>query len=372
MRLWLASVLVADLPGLLEYMGVENVREMGDEIYGLCPMHIARVGYQQNRPHWSMNKRTGLHSCFSCGWKGNLLTFVMQLQHCSWERARRIVKKYGVDSALNTEWTVEPVIEEFSLDVQLRMFERPSTALLNERQISAESADRFGVRWSSDFDGWVLPIRSPGPYGKLIGWQLKAGHKVRNFPRGIKKSATVFGAEYLEDFDGAPAGHAAVLVESPLDAVYLYGCGLKASFASFGAAVSDAQMSLLVEHYDCVVLALDNDKAGLAAIDWLVPRWIGRTRLEVIGYAPDSPKDVGEMTSDQVLTAIGSSISGWQWMEQREGAQTKAKGTAGAVQVSARCGRSNGRAQEAPRSNGDGARQDGGHNRRRRASHRSR
>jgi hypothetical protein len=42
-------------------------------------MHHIRTGRADNSPSWWINTETGMHICFSCGYKGNLLQLVCDI-----------------------------------------------------------------------------------------------------------------------------------------------------------------------------------------------------------------------------------------------------------------------------------------------------
>ena len=69
---------------------------------------------------------------------------------------------------------------------------------------------------------------------------------------------TLFGLSAIQRYDEA------VLVESPLDAVRLYGLGIPA-VAALGAWVSADQIQLLSRNFGTVYMAMDNDKVGREA-----------------------------------------------------------------------------------------------------------
>jgi DNA primase len=64
-----------DIEKVLLRLGVDG-SQRNREITGLCPMHLERVGRQDNNPSWSINTETGVHHCFSCGYKGILLGLI--------------------------------------------------------------------------------------------------------------------------------------------------------------------------------------------------------------------------------------------------------------------------------------------------------
>jgi DNA primase len=144
---------------------------------------------------------------------------------------------------------------------------------------------------------WVIPIRTA--QGKLLGYQRKRGKYVENVPEDMRKSRTLFG---IDVFDGGTA----ILVESPLDVVRLTSAGVDGGVAAFGAGVSKYQMNLLLEEADEIVLALDNDEAGILSTQKLKATYGRRIPLLTLcyDYTPDA-KDVGEMEKDsQIRRAV--------------------------------------------------------------------
>jgi DNA primase len=93
-----------------------------------------------------------------------------------------------------------------------------------------------------------------------------------------------------------------VLVESPLDVLRLAAVGV-AAVAAYGAYVSNAQVTLLVEYADHVILALDNDKAGVEQTQKLFPKLCRRLPTTRVVY-PEGIKDPGDMTDKQARKLI--------------------------------------------------------------------
>jgi hypothetical protein len=110
-----------------------------------------------------------------------------------------------------------------------------------------------------------------------------------------------------------------LLVESPLDVIYLYELGYPA-VASFGANVSDRQLALIREHASYLILALDNDMAGYQETEGILNRaevWrLAFSRLEVLTYRPEIQdlKDPGEMNERELELALVSARDARQWM----------------------------------------------------------
>jgi DNA primase len=295
------------LEDLLLYIGIEDIRPLGDEIQGRCPAHEKRTGERENKPvHWSISRRTGLHYCFSCEYKGSLTRLVGDMTGLgAWDVSKLLIQHdVQLDKDEEEEWEPPPL----NFVDQLERFGPPPRAALEHRRLKASSVQRFGLRFDREDYAWVLPIYSPA--GALWGYQRKGTGWVRNFPPGVKKSRTLFG---LSVVSGEPDTSSLVLVESPLDCVYLDGLGL-AAVASYGAAVSDQQLRLLVERANRVILALDNDKAGITATQKILrEHWHHRLPMTVFDYSHTQGKDPGECSPDEVYDGVRTASLGVFW-----------------------------------------------------------
>jgi DNA primase len=290
---------------LLDEIGVEDIQPKDNEVGARCPQHEQRTGEREHHPrHWFINRSTGQHHCFSCGYKGSLIRLVMDMTRQGLWDAYRLIHHFDVEldgPQAEVDWQ-PPVLD---IAVQLARFGEPPQRAVLRRRLCLNSIDKFGVRWDYDDPAWIFPIFGPG--GELWGWQAKGADMVRNFPPGIRKSRTLFGLPVLS------SDVYVVLVESPLDAVYLDTLGYPA-LASFGAGVSDAQMRLIIEHVDELVLALDNDSAGREETRRLLHgRWHHRLPMSIFNYKGTAAKDPGECLSNEVDAGIRDAILAAFW-----------------------------------------------------------
>lgn len=280
----------------------------GDEIHMPCPMHEARTGKKDKHPSFSINFDEGYFNCFSCHYRGPFWVLVRDTLDLDmsgakqWVRSRggiERVKKFLAKKQSPTQVDTTKQINEASL----ALYTTPPITACAERFFMPEDAEACGVLWDPARDMWIIPVRDPDT-GLLWGWQEKNARYFRNRPPGMAKSRTLFGLHTYDD-------DVAVLVESPLDVVRLWTCGIRGGLASFGAGVSDAQMGLIRDHFDSVVIALDNDDAGAEACRRLRSEWSRRgLTLKFLDYATaPSAKDVGEMTADQIKNAVRGAYS---------------------------------------------------------------
>jgi hypothetical protein len=295
-----------DIAAILETSGVEISRVGDREITGKCPVHIRTVGREDRSPSWSINASTGLWICFSCGARGTLSSLLYELIGDRASSAQQFLINSGLDRLTNpvSREHTEPVVDR---DAFFR-FERVSDRRCRLKNLDPDIVYRFGVRWNPSNKSWAIPIISS--MGQLQGWQEKKPGWVRNFPVGVKKGHTLFGIERF-------TGRTAVLVESPLDivrfaSVYKRPCAL----ASFGAHVTLEQMDLLLHVADSVVVAMDNDEAGVESGKKIYKIMsTPRKGIKWWNYSGTDAKDIGDMTDEEIEHGFKTATVVPPWIE---------------------------------------------------------
>lgn len=280
-----------DLAELLTSAGVE-IRSAGErEITGRCPVHVRTTGKEDRSPSWSINAESGLWICFSCGAKGTLSMLLAELlgSNTTWD-----VQKFILQNSMNRLNGVSRSDDAPIVNInEYAKFTRVSDKRCAHRNLDPDLVFQYGVRWNPDRKTWAIPIISPS--AELKGWQEKRSGSVLNYPKGVEKSKTLFGIERIRS-------HTAILVESPLDIVRFAAVFSRPqALASFGAHVSDTQLSLLTQVADRVIIAMDNDDAGLAASKKIYKR-ISTPRRGLLwwNYSGTTAKDIGDMTDDEI------------------------------------------------------------------------
>jgi hypothetical protein len=297
-----------DVIATLDKLGVEG-RVQGEEFVARCPMHESRTGRPDNRPSWSINTRNGMFNCFSCGYRGSLLSLVRDLNGDvqDIEQARDWVVRPGLPKAvtlpdLTVAFTGPDVIDESVLG----RFEAPPQWALDARKVTASACAHYGVLWDVGSESWILPIRDPYTRG-LMGWQQKSqtSRSFMNYPTGVKKSRTLFGFHVFDQ-------ERMIVVESPLDAVRLLSEGITGAVAVYGAMVSTRQLSLM-SAADEVIFALDNprlDDAGKKSSMELLKSTRGILRsVRFFNYSRTQAKDPGDMTLSEIKEGLQAAKS---------------------------------------------------------------
>lgn len=280
--------------------------QRGVEVNGLCPMHKKRTGKEDQHPSWWINSETGVHICFSCGYKGNIYTLVADVKGISYFDAQDYIgenSEVPLDSLMRRIKDLpqyvqpeEPVIA--MSEARLAVYTEPPDIELKKRFLKRGAVTVHGVLWDANNEAWILPIRDADT-GALLGWQEKGarGRFFKNQPAGVKKSKTVFGVQIMS------AAHDLIVVESPLDAVRLTGLGHNA-ISTFGAIISEEQAKIM-RRASKVIAAFDNDKAGHTANEQIrvMARKYGMD-LYYFNYRGIDVKDVGDMTEAEVEHGI--------------------------------------------------------------------
>jgi len=294
-----------DVEKVLLNLDVTMVAQRGNEVNGLCPMHKARTGSDDHSPSWWVNLETGVHPCFSCGYKGNMYTLVRDLKgldHFDIQDFLKEKTELPLDTLLQRLKDLPQYIvpeEPIGMsEARLAVFTDVPDIELKKRFLTREAVNSHGVLWDPKNNAWILPIREPDDFS-LWGWQEKGatGRFFRNYPPGVKKSKTVFGVQILDE--SKPLW----VVESPLDAVRLTGLGYNA-IATYGAIISEEQGKLMRRAIS-IISAFDNDQAGKKASEQMLvfSRKYGFD-LRYFNYTGIDVKDVGDMSEKQIQRGL--------------------------------------------------------------------
>lgn len=298
---------ITKISDVLEALGVEIKRESSNEIIGCCPVHEKRVGKADRSPSWSINASTGLWMCHSCGARGNLPQLIAEITG-SYESVASV---YNLMLNAGMEQLTKPksVKDTTTADWKLYMsYDQPPHEELLKRRIKSNVANKYGIRWATHRKAWIIPIISSS--GDLMGWQEKSPHGVLNQPTGVSKSETLFGIDRF-------SSRVAILVESPLDVVRFASSfnGVQC-LASFGVQVSKKQLQLLETSCDSVIIALDNDEAGITVGKKLMSSLPSfRNGVKWMKYSHTKAKDVGEMDDSELAIAVKQATALPWWID---------------------------------------------------------
>ena len=310
-----------NVPRALEALGIEYTDSSSGNAKSLCPMHERITGDIDHNPSWFINLDTGVHICFSCGYKGNLVQLVCDVK----EFYTSLVGMPGLqyDYHAGNNWlasAIEVSIEELQMalakipqyimppprplpmsEARLAIYVSPPEEALSARNLTVDAAEHYSVLWNKNTSTWILPLRE-AHFSKLIGWQEKGtvDRTFKNRPSGLPKSKTLFGLEHQRE-------DIAIIVESPLDCLRFYSAGIEGAMATCGAIVSEEQVKLIRYSYK-IIAAFDNpnlDAAGKKASDQMRV-WARKYGLNLFffNYGTSGKKDPGDMTDEEIRWGI--------------------------------------------------------------------
>lgn len=267
-------------------------------------MHKERTGREDQHPSWWVNLNTGVHICFSCGYKGNIITLVKDVKGVDYWDAREFAEERAelpLDALMqrikDLPEYIQPQEEIGMSEARLAVYTTPPDIELKKRFLTRQACEHCGVLWDEKNSAWILPIRDPNDF-TLWGWQEKGarGRFFRNQPQGVKKSKTVFNVQVMTE-------EPVIVVESPLDSVRLVGLGYN-SIAMFGAMPSEEQSKIL-RRSKRVIAAFDNDDAGKTA-SHEIKKYARKYGMDLFyfNYEVTDCKDVGDMTENQIHDGI--------------------------------------------------------------------
>jgi DNA primase len=308
---------VKDAADIVEIVSAyTDLRRSGDRFSGLCPFHEERT------PSFSVDPREKLYYCFGCEAGGDVFRFVQEKEGLGFpEAVEALGERYGVEIERESEdpraeearkrrARLGELLERTADFYAVYLWESSESAkareYLDSRGLGEEVLRAFGVgyapsawdqvltrgqragfgihelgaaglvqkgRQGGQYDRFrariMFPVRDPR--GRVQGFGARALRpdtkpKYLNSPEGelYRKSRTLYG------IDRARAAIAkvgrAVVVEGYTDVLAAHQAGIEEAVAVMGTAITPDQLQQLARYTEEVVLALDADRAGHAAM----------------------------------------------------------------------------------------------------------
>ena len=282
-------------------------KRSGSNLFGLCPFHSEKT------PSFSVSPDRQIYHCFGCGKGGGVISFIMEIENLSFpEAVEFLAKRAGLPMPEQTNDAESRKRDRMlALNRDAARFFReqivspggqPAREYLARRQINNKTATNFGLGFApdawdslekamrekgySDFEmldaGLVRRGKSGGFYdtfrnrlmfpvidvrGNVIGFSgriLGDGEpKYMNSPETLvfNKSRNLFALNLAKK---SKSGYI-ILSEGNIDVVSLHQAGFDSAVASLGTSLTPEQARLLSRYTNQVVIAYDNDGAGLKA-----------------------------------------------------------------------------------------------------------
>lgn len=319
-----------------------SLKKSGSSFKGLCPFH------DENTPSFYVTPARGIFKCFGCGVGGNVISFLMEIEGCSFpEAVRQLAERNGVEIPEESAEDAARAREKrrgkklyFSVMDQARAFfeqslwsdvGRAARQYLAEREIDEQTARAFGLGyapegWQNLLDhlgrhaisprvaeraGLAMARDGGGHYDRFRHriifpvvdiWEQTLGFGGRiiaandRAPKYINSPETAFYTKGEQLFGlNAAKKHVqkagwALLVEGNFDVICLHAKGVTNAVAPMGTALTAEQARLLERYCSRVVLAFDGDKAGEEATERCLKAF-SATKLEPVVIRFDELED---------------------------------------------------------------------------------
>ena len=282
-------------------------KRSGSNMFGLCPFHSEKT------PSFSVSPDKQIYHCFGCGKGGGVINFIMEVENLNFPEAVELLAgRAGMplpEQTNDAESRKRDRMLSLNKDAARFFHEQMGTPAgakardyLKQRQIGGKAATNFGLgcapdTWDSlekamrqkgysDFEmldaGLVRRGKSGGFYdtfrnrlmfpvidvrGNVIGFSgriLGDGEpKYMNSPETLvfSKSRNLFALNLAKK---SKSGYI-ILSEGNIDVVSLHQAGFDSAVASLGTSLTPEQARLISRYTDQVIIAYDNDGAGLKA-----------------------------------------------------------------------------------------------------------
>lgn len=327
-----------DVHHMLESMGMDNVRRMGDEVQFSCPFPEHTNG--DRNPSNSMHSGTTQWHCFGCHRSGNAVTLVCMIEGVSPMRAAAMLNEaYGdgfVDPENGVRAELENIMEEredetISLNVPIEQTtvidvawdraERSMDELPENikypftRGFTSATLREYGVMYDPMSDRIALPVRDIA--GNIVGFKARTPYEhvqPRYKVLGDRDDLTGYGFQpcrmSLEVFGAhmhVGSRDEIVVVEGEFDAMMLHQLGYR-SVALSGSNPSEEQLRKLSMCGGSVVIFSDHDPAGIKCAR-KVAKYLSRSHS--IRFVQDHDGDVNSLQPTVVRELIESARSQW-------------------------------------------------------------
>lgn len=284
-----------------------SLKKQGKSYFGLCPFH------NEKSPSFSVSFEKQIYYCFGCGAAGNVITFVMQMEHYDFPETIKFLAErvnYDLPESNNPETQKKIAYKKklLKINVEAAKFfyknliqSKECLNYLSKRGIENRTIKKFGLGYA---DGNLIAHLKNLGYDEndLITCGLTYKNKFNQlkdkffcrimFPIfDVHNKVIAFGGRVINDalkpkYLNSPetvlfiksAGlynlnlacksgqKELILTEGYMDTISLYQAGFKNVCAALGTAFSIKQAGLIKNYFDSVILLFDNDEAGKKAI----------------------------------------------------------------------------------------------------------
>jgi DNA primase len=313
-------------------------KRSGSNFFGLCPFH------NEDTPSFSVSPNKQIFYCFGCHKGGNVITFIREVEKCTWPQALKILAdRVSIklpepdDDAYRERTEFNTQLSNLYLEAARYYYRNligpqglSARQYLKNRSIADNMVKKFGLGFAiEDWDGLLrhlagLKITDPQlleksglfkrgkqggfydlfrnrlmfPIFDAMGKIVAFGGRVldQSLPKYINSPETPIYTKgrHLYGLNIAKSSneHRLILVEGYMDTIAMHQAGVDYAVAALGTAMTEAQANLIRKYADQVIVGFDADAAGQTAairsLDILTARGLKVSVLQVPdGKDPD-------------------------------------------------------------------------------------
>jgi DNA primase len=289
-----------------------HLTRAGNRFKGLCPFH------SEKSPSFTINPEKGLYFCFGCQAKGDVIRFVMELDHLDFAGAvEKLASKAGVTIRYDNEAsgrdrlrrerlreTMQRSVEWYHNQLLTAPGAGQARGYLKSRGYDGETVRAFKLGWAPDgWDTLVKALNMPTDIAKdtglgfvnrsgrmndffqsrilfpifdVSGQPIAFGGRKMPEAEGPKyknssettlysKSRTLYGLNWAKT--GIVAAGEVIVCEGYTDVIAFHRAGMARAVATCGTALADEHFKMLKNFARRIVLAYDADSAGQNAAE---------------------------------------------------------------------------------------------------------
>ena len=318
------------------------LKKVGRRWVGLCPFHAEKT------PSFQVNAEEKLFYCFGCQAKGDVITFLREVEHLDFvEAVERLASRAGIELRYDDTATTRDrqrrdrlieVVERAVVWYHDRLLSGPDAGparqYLRSRGYDGDVVRAFHIGWApEDWDALARHLRVPDdvlqdsglgfvnrrgrqqdafrgrimfpifdPAGKAVafgGRILKGGEgpKYKNSPETpiYSKRRILYGLNWAKG-DVVEKGEV-VVCEGYTDVIAFFGAEVPRAVATCGTALADEHFRILKNFARRVVLAYDADAAGQAAAERFY-EWEQRYEVDIAVAALPAGSDPADVARE--------------------------------------------------------------------------
>lgn len=288
-----------DVEDVLTALNIEIQATRGSWIDALCPFH------DESKPSFSVNINSGYWICRHYNLSGNVVDLVSEVKELEksdsfiWLRGFK-PKQYSSYDLLKKLIGTRPDERNEELINWIAEFHELPTTLMTEywfgRGFTSHTMHSFDVRYDDNRKGIIWPVKDTN--ANIIGFirrHLPGINPKYKYPSGFQRC--LFPMDKFEQ--GTYKGDVgAVLVEGPLDAMWLHQYGATHTLAMLGSGLTQNQINWLNKKVTHVTIIPDNDAVGEAVVKTLRNQL---SHLELcVARIPKQYKDIQEVPARQI------------------------------------------------------------------------